>query len=79
MGQRVTNDGVGFPTLDVDDEPDAARVVFEPRVVQALGLRSARGWPAAVACFYSPVARHWSMDTTRLLQFQSGQTCILLT
>ena len=37
--QPALDDGVRAHALDVDDEPDAARVVFEARVIQALGLR----------------------------------------
>ncbi len=41
-GERLGEDRVGFATLHVDDESDAAAVVFEPRVVQALGARKIR-------------------------------------
>ena len=37
--EPALDDGVRADALDVDDEPDAARVVFVARVIQALGLR----------------------------------------
>src|SRR5262249_62222414 len=36
--QALLDDRVAFPTLDVSDEADAARVVLAGRVVQPLGL-----------------------------------------
>ena len=39
--ERLADDLVRFPALDVDDKADAAGVVFETRIVQALFLRPA--------------------------------------
>jgi hypothetical protein len=41
--ERVADDGVGFAALDVDDEADAAGVVFILGVVKALLGRKSRG------------------------------------
>jgi hypothetical protein len=37
--EPALDDRMRLAPLDVHDEPDATGVVFEPRVVQALGLR----------------------------------------
>src|SRR5262249_29519272 len=40
--QRLRDDGVGLPALDVHDEADATRVVLVPGVVEALRGRKIR-------------------------------------
>ena len=38
-GERLADDFVGFFALDVNDKTNAARVVFEPRIIKALPFR----------------------------------------
>src|ERR1019366_3117910 len=40
---RLLQDAVGFPALHVDDEADAAGLVFEPRIIETLLSRLPRG------------------------------------
>ena len=39
--ERVRDDGVGFPALDMDDKTDATGVVFEGGIVKAFAARGA--------------------------------------
>ena len=50
--ERRRDDVMAGPTFDVDDERDAARVVFEPRIVQAARLgQAAKRQPRSVYAF----------------------------